>query len=407
MSTDDVSTYLKLSQFLELEGQWLGAADPAELCHRVCRTAAMLLDTPDVAIGLEPPGKPYALVAAEGSWQSTTPNVGATAGLLHAARTTGTAQLKSTGDQSAGVFPFKAANGLRGCLQVRVPRPAFRVLEISFLRFLASLCAIIISGGAVPSLGAEQADRNGPHVRDSTARRYVAMAVHDLRNPLNVIAGYAALLQDESLGSLNEHQSEAIDAIGRQVQVLLSAVDQLIELHRMSGGVATQATALPFDVRGLFDDVRTTCFPNAGERVAWPGHEAGFDFCGDRRRVFSIVQNLVDNALKHTDGGPVAVDCTRANGHLTIEVKDHGPGLDAELRHTLTSHAQSGIELAPRSGLGLYTVATYVHALRGTAEIECPQGGGTLIRVRIPTTETREAANGNRTPAAIGMRHTA
>jgi signal transduction histidine kinase len=385
MPSDDSHSYLRLTQFLDLESRWHGARDLRELCHRICRTASLLLDTPSVAIGLTHAGRPYSLMAGEGRWSHQDSERLPADGLLRNARTSGTPQLRSKGEESTGVFPFRTPT-IEGCLHVAMTRPVFRPDEIAFLRFLAALCGVVIGARAqsdAPLSAAPSATATAAAAADAPARRYVAMAVHDLRNPLNVVAGYTALLEEGSLGSLSPEQREAIEAIGRQCHVLLTAVDQLIELDRLGRG-RHELCLSSFMLRGLFDDVRKTCFPRCNGQVRWPGPESAFEFETDRRRIFSIVQNLIDNALKHAPGSDVLVDCKRSDGTLIIDVRDRGPGLDAEMRTKIVAQAQTGVETAPRSGLGLYTVASHVHALGGSMSVECGDPGGTSIRISIP-----------------------
>jgi signal transduction histidine kinase len=299
---------------------------------------------------------------------------------VRTALATGTPQLRSKGNQSFGAFPFQA-QGVQGCVQVSIARALFHASEVTFLRFLATLCGTVIGNRLQSGVAAAAAESSGPP--DAPARRYVAMAAHDLRNPLNVVAGYAELLNENNLGALTPEQQEAVRAISRQCKTLLSTVDQLIELDRLASG-SGELQVSQFLVRTLFDDVRSLCFPQSNGSIRWPGAEAAFDFQSDRRRIFSIVQNLVDNSIKHATGSEVVVDCTRAAGNLVIDVRDEGPGLDAELRAKIVAQAQTGSEIAPRSGLGLYAVASYVHALGGTLSVESGPTKGTTFHVVIP-----------------------
>jgi len=391
MAPDDTSAYLRLNQFLELEGEWAESCSADEVCHRICRTTALLLDIPCVAIGLDVPQAPYGLVASEGDWNGNGADGNGVCALASAARASHAPRIESRGGDVVGAFPFTASPDLGGCVHVRVTGRSLRDGEISFLRFVASSTGLMLRA----RMQRESAPRNGgpnhhadePPISESAARRYVAMAVHDLRNPLNVIAGYTALLDEESLGDLTAQQREAVDAIKRQARVLLSSVDQLIELDRMPR-TRSELSPSRFEVGQLFEDLRTTCFAHCATSLHWPGSEATFDFTSDRRRLFSIAQNLIDNALKHAHGGDIVIGCTRRNGHLTLRVCDQGPGLDPELRAKLINHAAHGTESAPRSGLGLYTVASHVHALRGAIAIDVAESGrGTDIRVSIPAVE--------------------
>jgi signal transduction histidine kinase len=393
MTDTDASAYLRLNQFLELEKHWLTASSRTELAHRICHTAASLLDAPGVALGIAGPGDSFEILASQGTCRESAADDVQKAGFDSAVNGS-TPRLESSDDGSVGVFPFHVGTGGEGRLYVRLSRPVFRDLEISFLRFLASVAGLVMrtwsesnadedaqAGGVASHAGPNGAPVNG--VSETAARRYVAMAVHDLRNPLNVIAGYTALLDEETLGTLTVQQREAVDAIKRQSRTLLKAVDHLLELDRMPK--TPQRAVSRFEVRELFDELRRTCFAHSTARITWPGPEVAFDFSCDRRRLFSIAQNLIDNALKHTADGEIVVSCARSNGCLVLNVRDQGPGLDPDLRSTLITHANSGVETAPRSGLGLYTLASHVHALNGEIEIEAGESGtGTDIEVRIP-----------------------
>ena len=125
MPTDDSHSYLRLTQFLELESQWHAAGDIRELCHRICRTASLLLGTPSVAIGLTRPGRPYTVLAGEGRWSRQDSEAIPADSLLRNARTSGIPQLRSKGEESTGVFPFRTPS-IDGCLHVALPRPVFR-----------------------------------------------------------------------------------------------------------------------------------------------------------------------------------------------------------------------------------------------------------------------------------------
>jgi signal transduction histidine kinase len=384
MNVDQPSPYLRLSQFLDLESRWLGASDQDELCHRICRTIVILLEPAAAAIGLQREGEAYRIVAAEGDWSGSAVGEGPGGSLLRRALTTATPQLKSLGDTSIGVFPFHVGARTDACLHVKLDRPLFRGAEVSFLRFIASLASIVLAGTpARAEVVVEPAAPAASKRDEAAARRYVAMAVHDLRNPLNVVAGYANLLADRSLGELGDQQRDAVEAIERQVGTLLSVVDQLIELDRITSCSDT-IHPTTFELRPLFEEIRATCFPHANGRVRWPGPEASFEFTTDRRRVFSIVQNLVDNALKHGNG-EVEVGCTRSNRELVVDVSDGGPGLAPEIRKSMMEHVANGNEFVPRAGLGLYSVACYVKSLGGGLEIRERERGGTSIEVRLPT----------------------
>jgi signal transduction histidine kinase len=197
------------------------------------------------------------------------------------------------------------------------------------------------------------------------------------------------LLADGALGSLTAEQQDAVAAINRQLAGLSVLIDRLIDFDRLARAETT-VSATQFNLRALFDEIRERCFSASALPVAWPGAEANFDFVSDRRRLFAIIQNLVDNAVKHAAGDPVTVSCSRREGRLEISVIDHGPGLAPGLKTALTDREACERLRERGSGLGLYTVACYVRALGGRLDVKSPQSGGTEIAIGLPPLTIQE-----------------
>ena len=388
----DSGRTLRLSQFLELHSRWLGAAGRDELAHRIRSTVGLLLDSEAIDLTVidrakpnaRPPSQPPATASVALSSRRTT--------LERKALTSMTPQLQTHGESAHGAFPFSAGDAVSGCLHVTVPRPLFEGAEVVFLRFVAWLTGLVIASAtdSAPVTDARVLATGAAVGSDTDARRYVAMAVHDLRNPLNVISGYGGLLADGTLGSLAPEQTEAVEAINRQVTVLLGLIEQLIDFDRLTR-TETSLSPSVVEMRELFDELRERCFASTPGTVMWPGAEAAFAFVTDRRRLFAIVQNLVDNALKHGGPSAVTVSCTRRDGRLIVSVADEGPGIPAAVKQALTDR-DAGDRLRERgAGLGLFTVACYVKALGGKLDVRAPESGGTVLEVSLPALANQPA----------------
>ena len=381
--------YLKLSQFLDLESRWLGAPNKDELCHRICRTVVLLLGTPAAAIGLASGRSAYRVVAAEGDW----PEPPQSGPLARRARETATPQIRNTGDHVVGLFPFSAGAELSGCLHVRQDRPVFQADEVAFLRFLASLTGIVVAGGTPDVADPLETSDGDSESADVAARKRVAMAVHDLRNPLAVLAGYVDLIATKSLGELNEQQTKAAEAMRGQIDVISDAIGRLMDLDRHE--TAESVAVSRVDLRSVFDEIANSRFPHATDRITWPGPEAAFGFETDRHRLVSIIQNLVDNALRHAGDGRVMVDCSQRRKHLVLRVTDEGPGLSPERTATLEASVAGEERTSTHAerGLGLKAVGTHVRALGGKLEVSRGARGGAVISVQIPARREAQDAS--------------
>ena len=85
--------------------------------------------------------------------------------------------------------------------------------------------------------------------------------------------------------------------------------------------------------------------------------------------VYRIIQELLNNALKHANATEIDVQVNKMDGHLFIMVEDNGQGFD----HTNA-----------KEGLGLGNLKSRVNVLRGEMEIDSSKDRGTSITVHIP-----------------------
>jgi len=86
--------------------------------------------------------------------------------------------------------------------------------------------------------------------------------------------------------------------------------------------------------------------------------------------VYRIVQEALSNVSRHSGTAEARVRLRATDAGLELEVEDHGSGLD---------------ETTERRGLGMLTMRERAELLGGTMEFVRPAGGGTLVRLRVPT----------------------
>lgn len=104
------------------------------------------------------------------------------------------------------------------------------------------------------------------------------------------------------------------------------------------------------------------------------------------RVLEQLLANLVANAAQHTDSGSIALVASKNDGHIAIEVRDTGHGLEpsdqALIARELARHDAPEVE---GLGIGLTIVREAIRALGGEVEIGPRTGGGTTARVVLPT----------------------
>jgi signal transduction histidine kinase len=89
--------------------------------------------------------------------------------------------------------------------------------------------------------------------------------------------------------------------------------------------------------------------------------------------VFRVAQEALQNAVRHADAGRIDVRLTNGDGRLVLEVSDDGAGFDP---------AAPGVR---SRRLGLTSMEERAAALGGSLAIESAPGGGTRVRLEVPT----------------------
>lgn len=162
--------------------------------------------------------------------------------------------------------------------------------------------------------------------------RLTSFIVHDLKNPAGALDMSAQLiLRDKTLSATS---AEAARHIRSNVRTLLRLVLNLMDVSRSEDGVFTvRKSAVPSAdlVREIFDGLRVraeSCGVELAQVIEAPSIFA------ERDVLRRILENLIDNALRHTPrGSSVRVLVSNHEGGVQVRVADEGPGIPPELRN--------------------------------------------------------------------------
>lgn len=211
--------------------------------------------------------------------------------------------------------------------------------------------------------------------------------VHDLAAPLHSILGTLSLLSEMPLADTVAPWIQlSLRAATRQRQLIGEILDVFVA---ESGALATPpATGAPPDVCEILERVAAELEPVARRRNV--RIEVGLQVSpctvvGEETRLFRVLTNLVDNALRHSPpAGVVRVDVYRENASVRVTVEDQGPGVPDELRPQLFEKFARGDGRAAGTGLGLYFCRITVARWGGGIGYEARQQGGSRFWVRLP-----------------------
>ncbi|GGN36460.1 sensor histidine kinase [Deinococcus daejeonensis] len=223
-----------------------------------------------------------------------------------------------------------------------------------------------------------RADRVRAQRREDRQREALRLASHEMRRPLQ-----ALLLAADALRSARDEsmQQRLLTQIEDSAAQLASRADltRLNDLY-LDVTLRVQPTDLGELVR-RFSSSRVHV--TAPSPLVWPV---------DANRVRQMLENLVENAVKYTQG-TVEVTLDAPGGAPRVQVRDHGPGISDELRGRVFLPYERGPQsLGPGSGLGLPLVRRYAHAHGGDVMLNHAPGGGLLITLTFGQAVTQVAA---------------
>jgi len=223
-------------------------------------------------------------------------------------------------------------------------------------------------------------------------REFLANAAHELRTPVTAIAGFAETLLDDALPAAMRR--EFVGTIARNAERIARLVAGLLELERLDTRAAAAGPRQMVALAEVVDDaVRAAAAARPGAPAVTVEVAAELTVQGDRDRLEHVIQNLIDNAVKH-GGPPVTVRAALVGDRVRVVVEDHGAGIppDELARIFERFYRGAGARRGDGSGLGLAIARSAALAMGGELTAESTLGRGTRFvleldrgRARAPT----------------------
>jgi two-component system, OmpR family, sensor histidine kinase KdpD len=266
----------------------------------------------------------------------------------------------------------------------RLSDEAERRLREHVVPALGALVAIALRRDAMQAEAVETAAlRRSDDVKTALLRA----VSHDLRTPVTAIVAAGHALGSDSLTA--EERGELSAAVIEEGEQLAALVDKLLDLSRLQAGRAeprrdwVSLEDVVLAARdGLDDpaaDVRLTIDPDV------PAVRA------DAAQLERAFANLLENALRYSNGLPVSVHARRIGSRVVVRVVDQGPGIAPAERARIFEPFYRGPTppatdswTGSGSGLGLAIAKGFVEANGGAISVESLPGQGSSFVVSLP-----------------------
>ncbi|MGZ8744237.1 MAG: sensor histidine kinase, partial [Nocardioides sp.] len=229
---------------------------------------------------------------------------------------------------------------------------------------------------------------------------FLANMSHEIRTPLTTVLATGELLEDTPQ---NELQRKLLDKMHRSGQLLNTLIEGILDFSRIEAG-QVELVSTEFDVQALMGDLADVYGPRANE--AGIRFECCLDECvprvvvGDPARLFQIVSNLLDNAVKFAPQGRVALLVRPVTGESAVGddagegvefvVEDNGIGIHEEDQASVfeSFHQVDGSTTRRYggTGLGLAICKELIGMMGGSVALQSALGAGSTFVVRLPLT---------------------
>ena len=226
--------------------------------------------------------------------------------------------------------------------------------------------------------------------------RFLNNMSHDIRTPMNVILGYAQLMEDELNGKGMPETLEHLEKLQQSGNLLLSIINNVLDMARIESG------RMELDENyGRIEDVQQSLIEIFEDEAKRKNITYNFRMnvehghvLTDITKVEEIFVNILSNAIKYTpDGGSVIVNvdelpCDEPDYMIVrTRVSDTGIGMSEEyltkIFEAFTREQNTTKSKIAGTGLGMSIVKKYVDLLGGTIEVESELGKGSTFTVTL------------------------
>lgn len=231
--------------------------------------------------------------------------------------------------------------------------------------------------------------------------QFLANISHEIRTPINGIAGMADLLSHDATP---EERETYLNAIKHSAENLKVIINDILDLAAIESG-KLRFEKIGFNLTDLVPSLVNTFAYQAKEKKLALDYKIDEKLnrilLGDPVRLNQVLINLISNAVKFTHAGAIEIRCTvdREQKDLCwvrVEVADTGIGIPAEKLNTIfESFSQADASVTRKyggSGLGLTIVKQLVEMQKGKITVRSEEQKGSTFIVLIPYSPGKESA---------------
>lgn len=225
---------------------------------------------------------------------------------------------------------------------------------------------------------------------DRLKSAFLANMSHEIRTPMNGILGFTDLLKEPKLSG--KEQEKYIGIIESSGQRLLNTVNDLIDISKIEAG-QMKVSVSDVNLSKLLEQLFAFFNVEAQKKglqlfLSTTSLSENIILLSDQEKLYSILTNLIKNAIKYTRSGSIDFGFEKKGDELQFFVKDTGDGIsENRLNVIFDRFIRSDLhedDASEGSGLGLSISKAYVKMLGGKIWAESKEGEGSQFYFTIP-----------------------
>ena len=248
-------------------------------------------------------------------------------------------------------------------------------------------------------------------VHERMQQDFINIAAHELRTPIQSIVGYIELLQQDYklVNDSDRSTQDSLEALGRNAIRLRNLTNNILDVSRIETGTLKlnkERINLNDKIKNVIKDISNTNLQvgQNGLTIQFLNdkNNDGIEYYvnADKSRVFQVLSNLIDNAVKFSDiNGVISISLNKTesltsdnnntvekNEYVFIRIKDDGSGINPEIHSKLFSKFATKSDIG--TGLGLFIAKSIIEAHGGKIFFENNRDGkGATFTFTLPSSK--------------------
>lgn len=213
----------------------------------------------------------------------------------------------------------------------------------------------------------------------------VSKMAHELRSPLTSVKGFSATLVDKWDRFNDEQRQELIGTIHQDAERMGRIISEVLDIARAEAG-RLELARTQVNVGDLIAKVTESIGAQGSiDRVEISVPEDLTVFA-DEERLGHVVHNLIENAVRFSEEGPISIAAEGDGSGIAIQVADEGIGIEPDrVDSVFDGPGPRGQMVTPRgTGFGLYLARKLVQAHGGTIAVSSELGRGSTFTITLP-----------------------